>query len=311
MRIAFYTEMFFDGPIHTDHQNMRTEFAWMCALKADHHCIHTPGDRSYDLGIIIIPKKPKTYFDLDTFKKRCTKVAVMQEGPNWGWQDLTMDGQIWYVNMLIGADAILTHNHKDVNYFRGVAPQVPVIAVLPSLMITNSVDQIKPTDRKGVIIGGNFTSWYGGFDSRIVAEEFLSEGDVVVAPSMGRKIQGEERLVTHLPYVNWVEWIHQLNRFKYGVHMMRTHAAGTFALNCAYLGIPCIGYEGLDTQDVLHPKLTVKDGDLAQARRLAAALIVHPTFYEECAQQARSLYEKHYTEQVFLERVLPQLNQIM
>ena len=39
--------------------------------------------------------------------------------------------------------------------------------------------------------------------------------------------------------------------------MMRTHAAGTFALNCSYLGIPCIGYKGLDTQSTLHPDLSL------------------------------------------------------
>ena len=36
MKIAFLTEMSFTGKIDETHQNMRTEFAWMCALKADH-----------------------------------------------------------------------------------------------------------------------------------------------------------------------------------------------------------------------------------------------------------------------------------
>ena len=43
---------------------------------------------------------------------------------------------------------------------------------------------------------------------------------------------------------------------------MRTHAAGTFALNCAYLGIPCIGYSGLDTQRLCHPDLSIKMADI-------------------------------------------------
>ena len=36
MKIAFFTEMGFQGKISRTHDNMRVEFAWMCALKADH-----------------------------------------------------------------------------------------------------------------------------------------------------------------------------------------------------------------------------------------------------------------------------------
>ena len=43
---------------------------------------------------------------------------------------------------------------------------------------------------------------------------------------------------------------------------MRTHAAGTFAMNCGFHGIPCVGYNGLDTQEILHPPTTVDIGDL-------------------------------------------------
>ena len=59
MNIAFFTEMSFTGKITRTHENMRTEFAWMCALNADHYHISldpTP-IKDYDLGIIIIPKK--------------------------------------------------------------------------------------------------------------------------------------------------------------------------------------------------------------------------------------------------------------
>ena len=35
-KVAFLTEMGFKGKILSDHPNMRTEFAWMYALNADH-----------------------------------------------------------------------------------------------------------------------------------------------------------------------------------------------------------------------------------------------------------------------------------
>ena len=37
MKIAFLTQMGFTGKIPRDQPNMRTEFAQMCALKADHY----------------------------------------------------------------------------------------------------------------------------------------------------------------------------------------------------------------------------------------------------------------------------------
>ena len=62
MRIAFFTEMGFEGKVPRNHPNMRTEFAWMCALNADHHSIIKAPfiTEKYDLGIVIIPKKNLT-----------------------------------------------------------------------------------------------------------------------------------------------------------------------------------------------------------------------------------------------------------
>jgi len=119
---------------------------------------------------------------------------------------------------------------------------------------------------------------------------------------MGRKQVGEEQLLTHLPYLTWRDWITQLSKFKYGVHLMRTHAAGTFALNCAYLGIPCIGYYGLDTQEVCHPDLTVEIGDLVMAKKLIKLLKDDAIFYTKCSEAARYGYERVFSEKQFLKR---------
>lgn len=81
--------------------------------------------------------------------------------------------------------------------------------------------------------------------------------------------------------------------------MMRTHAAGTFAMNCSYLGIPCIGYEGLDTQRILHPELTVADGDLDSARKLIYKLNNNEEFYKLCSEMTLMLYQEHYHENKF------------
>jgi len=292
--IAFFTEMGFNGKVPRTHENMRTEFAWMVALNADHYNIAQTPSKKYDLGITIIPKK-NPQFNLDNLKQYCDKVAVMQEGPHWYFQDYTLDKQIEYFNTISSADIIFVHNEVDKNYYFGLTGHKD-IRVLKSLMIEDAVGEIQQVKRQGVIIGGNFVSWYGGFDSYIVASE---EFDEVYAPTMGRKIEGEEQMVNLLPYMTWKQWIHKLNEFKVGVHLMRTHAAGTFALNCAYLGIPCIGYEGLDTQAKCHPSLTVKLGDLFEAKRLINKLVNDENFYRACSQEAKGNYIEYFDELKF------------
>ena len=165
-------------------------------------------------------------------------------------------------------------------------------------MIEDSIKNLPQVERKNIITGGNFCSWYGGFDSYVVAQEADCP---IYIPSMGRKTEDEEQMpnLNHLPYMNWVEWIHTLSQFKYGVHLMRTHAAGTFALNCAYLGIPCIGYEGLDTQEKCHPNLTVKLGDLATAKEKLIELKTNKDYYRDCSKIAKFNYQQYYHENKF------------
>ena len=83
---------------------------------------------------------------------------------------------------------------------------------------------------------------------------------------------------------------------------MRTHAAGTFALNCAYLGIPCIGWKGLDTQEICFPKLTFEVGDMKEARRMAKHLATNEQFYKHVSVVARSMYDEYFSEEHFLDR---------
>ena len=294
MKLAVFTEMRFTGKVPRNHTNMRTEFAWMVALDADHYNIDEVPNKKYDLGIVIIPKN-NPQFNFEKLKKYCNKVAIMQEGPHWYFQDYNLENQIKYFNTLTSADIIFVHNKADKIYYQGLTGHKD-IRVMRSLMIDEAIGETNEVNRKGVIIGGNFVNWYGGFDSYIVAN---SQFDVVSAPTMGRKQEGEEQLLNLLPYMNWKEWIHKLNEFKIGVHLMRTHAAGTFALNCAYLGIPCIGYKGLDTQELCHPNLTVNIGDLVEAKYLIDKLVNDNNFYKNCCFDARENYKALYHESKF------------
>jgi hypothetical protein len=197
---------------------------------------------------------------------------------------------------LIQADTIFTHNQADKIYYQGLTDHKDV-RVMKSLMIEDAIGELKKVKRDGVMIGGNFVNWYGGFDSYIVAQEITNK---VYAPSMGRKQNGESELVDHLPYMNWKQWIHKLNEFKIGIHLMRTHAAGTFALNCAYLGIPCIGYTGLDTQMICHPDCTIDIGNLSKAKKIARMLRNDDDFYLYCSNIAKAKYKESFHEESFI-----------
>lgn len=297
MKIAFFTEMPFNGKVPRTQPNMRTEFAWMVGLNADHFNLNdTPDDTDYDLGIVITPKNSPEKVDLERLKLFCKKIGVMQEGPFWFYQDYELNNQINYYNNLTSADIIFAHNEQDRKYYKGLTNHKDV-RVLPSLMISDAIGELPTEDRSGIMIGGNMVSWYGGFDSFVLASSVTDE---IYQPQMGRALPNEEQLgISQLPYLQWNEWIKELNKKKLGIHMMRTHAAGTFALNCSYLGIPCIGYEELDTQRILHPNLSVENGDLETARKLVNKLWNDLDFYEENRILTKELYNKHYTEAVF------------
>lgn len=296
MRIAFFTEMGFNGKVQRNHTNMRTEFAWMCSLQADHFNLTQTPQEDYDIGIVINSKKNPHLVEIKRYKTRCKKIAVMQEGPFWYFQDYDLTNQISYYNNLIEADIIFAHNEQDRKYFKGLTNHSDV-RILPTLLIEESAGVIDEIKRSGIMIGGNMVSWYGGFDSFMLAK---SVTDQIYQPSMGRKQEGENQLgINQLPYLEWKDWIRELNKRKLGIHMMRTHAAGTFALNCSFLGIPCVGYKGLDTQRILHPNLSVDDGDLETARRLVDKLWNDSNFYEQNCNLTKKLYSKKYKETNF------------
>jgi len=295
MNIAFFSESGFDGKIPRDFDNMRTEYAWYVGLDATHHnieSIQSLDNDMYDLGIVIIPKTKIDYLMvyplIEQMKRVCKKIGTMQEGPHWYFQDYPLHQQIWFYNILMEMDVIFAHNQIDVEYYKGLTEKENVFQN-KSLMIEDKIEpHIINTDaRDSVIIGGNMVRWYGGFDSYMVAQEFDED---IFAPSMGRKIENEEQMenLTHLPYMNWNDWINNLSRFKYGVHLMTTHAAGTFALNCAYHGIPCIGHEGLDTQELCFPHLSVDMGDVKKAKQLAVRLKTDKSFYDDCSKIAKT-----------------------
>jgi hypothetical protein len=169
-------------------------------------------------------------------------------------------------------------------------------------MIEELIKDIQPIKENKTIIGGNFARWYGGFESYIIADSF--ECDIWAQTSHVTRI-GEDSVdgIKHFPRLIWVDWMKNLSTFKYAVHMMPTVAAGTFALNCAYFGIPCIGNNKVDTQQLCHPTLSIDVEDIDSARRLANAL-KDPIFYKRCSDLAKEQYYTLYSQEVWTNRMI-------
>jgi len=322
MKVAFLTEMGFEGMIPSNHPNARTEFAWMNALNAVHFPLANYQSVSkFDVVFIIFPKgklflsaegskiadgvNPASQYlnqpIVDTLKSVNKKVYYIQEGPHWWWNDYEVIDQIQFYNFLTKVDGIFAHNESDVNYYKGLVPTTKV-EVIRSLMIEDLIKDIKPQTEDKVLIGGNFARWYGGFESYITATQFQ-------LPIWGqdshakRSNEGALEDLNHFPRMSWIDWMKEVSKFKYGVHLMPTAAAGTFSLNCAYFGIPVIGNEKVDTQRLLHPFTSVDVSNVKRARELAAQLKGDKEFYEMCSNASKELYKKHYTQKVWLKEM--------
>tara|TARA_Y100000385_G_C13099128_1_gene643317 strand:- start:2723 stop:3718 length:996 start_codon:yes stop_codon:yes gene_type:complete len=324
MKIAFISEMNFNGKIPADHRNMRTEFAWMHALNADHYSISQAaggGVLKYEHVFIIFPKgklnlsaegskignqtnpvsELLAYDIVGRLKQTNQNVYYLQEGPSWWFNDYSVVDQINFYNLLASVDRIFAHNEYDVKFYKGLVPGKPV-ETMPTLMIEDLIGDIEGQKQTKAFIGGNFARWYGGFQSYLVAQEF----DVPIwAQSSHAKRENEDQVesLAHIGRVDWVDWINKLSEFKYAVHLMPTIAAGTFSLNCAYLGIPCIGNEKVDTQRICHPELSVDVEDVEEARNLAALLKEDEAFYNECSEEAKRKYSLYYGQDKFLKKM--------
>ena len=322
MKIAFTSELPIRGKIPRTHENMRTEFAWMCKLEADHFPIDSGASiQDYDLVVAILPKglvfknavgvrmneeqqntiKEFLQFDfIKMLKSNNKKVAYMQEGPNWLFNDYDVTEQIGFYNQLSHTDMIFAHNKIDVKFYKGLFPGKKVVN-MRTLMITDIVDGKDEPKLNKTIIGGNLARWYGGFQSFTVASHF---GNQVYTQTSHATMEDETRIqeLEHLPRMNWADWMISLSSFKYAVHLMPTVAAGTFSLNCAYWGIPCIGNEKVDTQKLCFPELSVDIDDIELAVKLAKKLRDDKGFYNECSKESLYRYSEYYAEEKWIEK---------
>ena len=303
MQIAFFTEGGYSGKVSRNIP-MRTDQAWVCALNAIHHCIFKLNEvnQKYDIGVVIIPKEKnrehlvkQQYPLIDNIRNYCDKVIIMQEGCHWDWMEDPVDTMVWFYNQLLKADLLLCHNDADVKYYQGITDIKSFI--LPTLMIEDTVKTAPQEDR--VFVAGNWHLTYRGFDAWVISNEFdmPKYGFKAGKYKDGEDING----INYLPWMQWDQFMLELSKCKYGIQTYQS-SAGQFPLNCAYLGIPCIGYNDVNTQRDLFPSLSVDRGDIVAARRLANQLQIDKNWYQEIVKTAKFNYNQWYKEDKFLEK---------
>ena len=238
-------------------------------------------------------------------QEKFEKVYIYQDGEIGWWNQVDTRLQAWWYNQLRAANGILVPNSTDVSFYKGLFPDKE-IKVIRSVMTDEGLDKtkFKPQENR-TIVTGPLTREYNGFSQVLIAHNADMPIDI---PPMGESRMPKDSWemaenvgVNYLEYMMWKEWIENISQYKYGYFLVPYIGAGTFPLNCAYHGIPCIGDKRADTQKLLFPKLSIDHLDLEQAIKLTEKLSTDEEFYTEVSTYAKEVYKKEFSKEKFLE----------
>lgn len=242
---------------------------------------------------------------VELLQNKFNKVYIYQDGEIGWWNQVDVRLQVWWYNQLQTADGICIPNSTDIDFYKGLFPNSD-IRIIRSVMTDEGLDknQFKPKSDK-VIINGPLTAEYNGFSQIIIAHNTGLQIDI---PPMGQSKMPSDSWdmadnlgVNYLPYMSWIDWIYNLNQYKIGYMLGPSMASGSFALNCAYLGIPCIGYKKADTQRLLFPDLAIDVYDNKKAIELTLRLQNDLDFYQEVSTKAKSIFSKEFTKEKMIQ----------
>jgi hypothetical protein len=314
----FVTELNLEGYIPENYTNLRAAETWIKYLDAFHLNLFKvlKEDKQYEGTCwLIIPKgqeavnylvqnKPDLVVEL---QKKFSKIYCIQEGESTFWHKYDVTTQTWIWLQFQASDKIYTQNSYDLRYLKGLHPDKK-FGLIRSVMDDSiiNINNFKPKTNKAILTGP-FTVEYYGFAQMMVAKHTKCEIDI---PPMGQSRMPKDSWemaenvgVNYLEYMMWKEWMENISQYKYGYFLVPCIGAGTFPLNCAYHGIPCIGDNRAETQKLLFPKLSINHLDLEQAVKLTKKLSTDKEFYKEVSTYAKQVYKKEFSKEKFLEIV--------
>lgn len=313
------SEMGFEGIFPPDYPHLRVLETQLKFLDAYHYPINKllTENKTYDGNLLYnIGKggfdKPYIKFlyenhpnTVEQLQQRFTKVYIYQDGEVGWWNQVDVRLQVWWYNQLQSADGICVPNETDVSFYKGLFPDSD-IKVLRSVMTDEGLDKskFKPQENRA-ILNGPLTIEYNGFSQLILAHNTGMEIDI---PPMGESRMPKDSWdmapnlgVNYLPYMSWVEWMYNLSRYKIGYMLTPAMASGSFALNCAYLGIPCIGNIKADTQRILFPDLSIDTFDNKKALELTLRLTNDLDFYKNVSTKAKEIYYREFSKEKMIQ----------
>ena len=319
MNIKYTTsEMGFEGYFPVNYPNLRVLETQLLYLEAYHLPIHKiltegktyKGSLLYNIGKggFEKPYISDLYHNhhniVNLLQEKFEEVYIYQDGEIGWWNQVDTRLQAWWYNQLRMSSGILVPNSTDVPFYKGLFPDKE-IKVIRSVMTDEGLDKtkFKPKEDR-TIITGPLTREYNGFSQLLLAHNLDMPVDI---PPMGESRMPKDSWemapnlgVNYLQYMSWAEWMYNLSRYKIGYMMSASTASGSFALNCAYLGIPCIGDKRADTQSILFPDLAIDVFDNEKALELTFKLKNDLDFYIEVSNKAKRLYKQEFTKEKML-----------
>ena len=319
MNIKYATsEMGFEGYFPVNYPNLRVLETQLLYLEAYHLPIHKilndgktyKGSILYNIGKggFEKPYISDLYHNyhnvVSLLQEKFDEVYIYQDGEIGWWNQVDTRLQAWWYNQLRAANGILVPNSTDIPFYKGLFPDKE-IKVIRSVMTDEGLDKtkFKPQENR-TIVTGPLTREYNGFSQVLIAHNADMPIDI---PPMGESRMPKDSWemapnlgINYLNYMSWVDWMYNLSRYKIGYMMSAATASGSFALNCAYLGIPCIGDKRADTQSILFPDLAIDVFDNKKALDLTLKLKKDLDFYIEVSNKAKRLYKKEFTKEKML-----------
>ena len=319
MNIKYSTsEMGFEGYFPVNYPNLRVLETQLLYLEAYHLPIQKildegktyKGSLLYNIGKggFEKPYISDLYHNyhnvVSLLQEKFEGVYIYQDGEIGWWNQVDTRLQAWWYNQLRAANGILVPNSTDIPFYKGLFPDKE-IKVIRSVMTDEGLDKtkFKPQENR-TIVTGPLTREYNGFSQVLIAHNADMPIDI---PPMGESRMPKDSWemapnlgINYLNYMSWVDWMYNLSRYKIGYMMSAATASGSFALNCAYLGIPCIGDKRADTQSILFPDLAIDVFDNKKALDLTLKLKKDLDFYIEVSNKAKRLYKKEFTKEKML-----------
>ena len=319
MNIKYATsEMGFEGYFPVSYPNLRVLETQLLYLEAYHLPIQKifsegktyKGSLLYNIGKggFEKPYISDLYHNyhnvVSLLQEKFDEVYIYQDGEIGWWNQVDTRLQAWWYNQLRASNGILVPNSTDIPFYKGLFPDKE-IKVIRSVMTDEGLDKtkFKPQENR-TIVTGPLTREYNGFSQVLIAHNADMPIDI---PPMGESRMPKDSWemapnlgINYLNYMSWVDWMYNLSRYKIGYMMSAATASGSFALNCAYLGIPCIGDKRADTQSILFPDLAIDVFDNKKALDLTLKLKKDLDFYIEVSNKAKRLYKKEFTKEKML-----------